>query len=566
VSRSTFALALLGCVAFGAALRAHDLEGALVWHDEVFTQVFAAGHGASDWLPLFDSEVRPITELRAARVHDPSRSPLDTARMLASDEPQHPPLYYVAARAFMAAAGEGADVTTAAQKLRWLSWFFSILAILSMGWCARELFRVSSSGRKRGLARSHGATEVTEGEEEREEELAESEVGSRESESESVGPRVLAAVALFVVSPFHVFYAQEAREYALWTAFVLASTAALLRARRMGSRRAWLLYTLLLVAGFYTSFAMLTVAVGHALFVAARELPLRGSGDARGAILRAVAAWSLGALLFLPWALLLLEHWEAFQASMAWSSDITIPRSEILETFALNLSRPFVELGVDEVTAGVAIVGALVALAVVAGLRSLRAEARALLLALFVVPLCFYLLPDLVTGGIRSLSARYLIPSLLALQLAVAALAPGSRPLPKPRRRIHTLTLVTLLCLGALTSIGAARAVAPWTKGISRPLPPIVRVLEPHPDALIVVDHERHHPGTILTLSGMLPESTRVQLLPTVEDYVLADHDGPIFLLDVSPRFRNELRASAAVTITPVSEHLHATLYRVHLP
>lgn len=526
MSRSTFALALLGCVAFGAALRAYDLEGALVWHDEVFTQVFAAGHGASDWLPLFDAEVRPIAELRAARVHDPSRSPLDTARMLATDEPQHPPLYYVAARAFMGALGAGADVTTAAQKLRWLSWLFSLLAMASMGWCASELFR---------------------------------------HRSEPERERVLAAVALFAVSPFHVFYAQEAREYALWTAFVLASTAALLRARRMSTRGAWLGYALLLVAGFYTSFAMLTVAVGHAAFVGARDLPrLRSEPSARRSLRRVLAAWTIGALLFAPWALLLLEHWEAFQASMAWSSDITIPRSEILETFALNLTRPFVELGADDVTAGVAIVGALVGLAVVAGLRELRAEARALLISLFVAPLCFYLLPDLIGGGIRSLSTRYLIPSLLALHFAVAALAPSRRPLPEPRRRVHRLTLVALLCVGALTSIEAARAVTPWTKGISRPLPDIAHALAPHPDALIVVDHERHHPGTILTLSGMLPESTHVQLLPTVEDYALADHDGPIFLLDVSPRFRSELEESAGVTITPVSEHLHATLYRVH--
>jgi len=550
VSRSTFAFALLGCIAAGAALRAHELEGALVWHDEGFTQVFAAGHGASDWLPLFDGEVRPIAELRAARVHDASRSPLDTARMLARDEPQHPPLYYVAARAFMAAVTEAADVTAAAKRLRWLSWFFSLLAMAAMGWCASELFR----GRHPG--RAHDARS--------------SAIGARASPSdpESGRTRVLVAVALMAFSPFHVLYAQEAREYALWTAFVLAATAALLRARRVGSAAAWLLYALLLVGGFYTSFAMLTVAVAHAFFVGARDLPRRRSEPgARRSLRGALAAWGLGALLFSPWALLLLEHWEAFRASMAWSSEIVVPRSQVLATFALNLTRPFVELGADGITTGVAIVGALALLAAVAGLRALGSEARGLLVALFVAPLLFYLLPDLLTGGIRSLSARYLIPSLVALQLGVAALVPGAAErLPASRRRVDALTLVALLVLGATTSLGAARAETPWTKSISRPLPAIVRALAPHPDALLVVDRERHHPGTILTLSGMLPATTRVQLLPTVEDYALAAHDGPIFLLDVSPRFREELRASAGVTIAPIAEHLHVTLYRVTRP
>ncbi len=529
-------LGLVACFAFGAALRAHELEGALVWHDEVFTQVFAAGHGASDWLPLFDGEVRPIEELREARVLDPERTVVDTAVGLARDEPQHPPLYYAAARAFGSVV-TAPDVTRAAKKLRWLSWLCSLLALGAMGWCAREVF---------GARRSAD--------------------GSRRLES-ALWPRVLAAVALFAVSPFHVFYAQEAREYALWTAFVLASSAALLRARRLGSVGSWFLYALLLVLGFYTSFAMLTVAVSHALFVGARDLPrVRTDATARRSVVRAVGAWTLGAVLFLPWALLLLEHWEAFQASMAWSRDIAIPRSEVVETFGLNLTRPFVELGADQITAGVAVVGCLVLTVVVAGLVSLRRRPDALVLvvALFVTPLFFYLVPDLVGGGIRSLSTRYLIPSLLGLQLAAAAMVPTEvDSMSRADRRVRWFAFAALLMVGVFGAIRAARATVPWTKGISRPLPDIVRALEPHPNALLVVDHERHHPGTILTLSGMLSNDVRVQLLPTVESYVLADYDGPIFLLDVSPRFRAELEESAGVTITSVSEHLHATLFRV---
>jgi len=529
-------LGFAACVVLGAALRAHDLEGALVWHDEVFTQVFAAGHGAGDWLPLFDGQVRPITELREARVHDPDRSAWDTATRLGRDEPQHPPLYYAAARAF-GSVTDATDVTSAARELRWLSWFFSLLGILAMGWCASELLRHPRS----------------------------SSLTPPKRPASDSRPRVLAAVALFSASPFHVFYAQEAREYALWTAFVLASTAALLRARRVQSRKAWLGYALLLVLGFYTSFAMVTVAVGHALFVAFRDLPRRSEAAVRSSLSRAVGAWLLGALLFLPWALLLLEHWDAFQASMAWSRDIAVPQSEVVEKFSLNLTRAFAELGADGVTPGVALISALLFTAIVAGLRALRGEALVCLLTLFVAPLLFYLVPDLIGGGIRSLSARYLIPSLLALQFAVAAMVPTSEQ-PRAERNVRWLTLATLLAIGAFTSVRAAEAPVPWTKGISRPLPAIVRALEAHPDALIVVDHERHHPGTILTLSGLLADTMKVQLLPTVEDYELAEHEGSIFLLDVSPRFRRELQASADVTITPVTEHLHATLYRVETP
>ena len=555
MSRFTFTLAILGSVAAGAALRAHHIEGALVWHDEVFTQVFAAGHGASDWWPLFDAAVRPITELRAVRSLDPERSMLDTALGLARDEPQHPPLYYVAARAFGGVV-TAPDVTAAAKKLRWLSWLCSLLAIAAMGWCASEVFgarRWASGGRSVGLGERPSGSALA--------------GRLLEPEMAAARPRVLAAVALFAVSPFHVLYAQEAREYALWTAFVLASTAALLRARRVRNARAWLCYALLLLFGFYTSFAMLTVAVAHALFVGVRDLPrVRSEPAARRSLFRAIGAWSLAAFLFAPWAVLLLEHWEAFRASMAWSRDIIIARSEVLEAFGLNLTRPFFELGADSLAGGVAPVGLLLFTCVLAGIGALRRspEAFALVLALFLTPLFFYLVPDLIGGGIRSLSARYLIPTLLAVQLTVAAALPVTKGgLSRADRRVRETALAALLLLGLFGSLRAARATAPWTKGISRPLPAIVDALEPHPHALVVVDHERHHPGTILTLSGMLAETTSVQLLPTVEDYELVDHGGPIFLLDVSPRFRAELEASAGVRVTPVSEHLHATLYRV---
>lgn len=43
-------------------------------------------------------------------------------------------------------------------------------------------------------------------------------------------------MALIAVSPFHVLYAQEAREYSLWTVTILLSSAALLRAMRVKTK------------------------------------------------------------------------------------------------------------------------------------------------------------------------------------------------------------------------------------------------------------------------------------------------------------------------------------------
>ena len=519
------ALVLFG----GAMLRAHDVGGALVWHDEVFTQVFAAGKGGDDWLPLFDGAVRPVEALRRARRRDPDRGVLDTAVGLARSEPQHPPLYYMAARAFGGLL-DGSDVTAAAEALRWLSVLGSLLGLAAAWWAARELFE----HRRRRLA----------------------------------------AVALFALSPFHVLYAQEAREYALWTALVLASTAALLRARRRATVVPYAVYGVLLALGFYVSLATAAVALGHGLFVLARDTGEGEEGAKRfGA---AAGGWAFALVLFAPWAALVLRHWEAYRASMAWARTIVVPRTQLGETFGLNLTRAFAELGADSLLGPAGLVLAVALALAAAGYRALadRPDARLVLAGLVVGPVLLLLVPDLAFGGIRSVSARYLVPTLVGMQFLVAAAVPGgrSRPdvsaSPKPSEapssgaRLRRAGVAALVLLGAGSALWASSLRIPWTKGISRGLPEVAEALRSQPGGLLVGDHERHHPGTLLTLSGMVNDDLVVQLLGTVEGYALPPHVGPLFFLDPNPRFRAALQRSAGVSWTLVVDDPHAPLWR----
>jgi uncharacterized membrane protein len=87
----------------------------------------------------------------------------------------------------------------------------------------------------------------------------------------------LVAAALAAVAPFTVWYAQEARMYALVMLFALVSTWMQVRIVRGGSARDWVVFTvasLALVATQY--FGLLLVAVQQlALVLARRDLPLR---------------------------------------------------------------------------------------------------------------------------------------------------------------------------------------------------------------------------------------------------------------------------------------------------
>jgi len=456
--------------------------------------------------------VRDVGALRRFRARDPERSVAATIAGLARDEPQHPPLYYALARVWGGLRPD-AGVAEAGRWLRWLGVGLGVLALLAMAWLARELF---DDRRVRAIA-----------------------------------------IALCAVSPFFVLYAKEAREYALLAGLVAASSAALLRARRTGTRRAWVGYALLAAVGLYTSFNLVPMLAAHGAFVLARERrPTRGLGAF------ALALAGAGAL-FVPWAARLAAHFDAFEASMAWSSEIVVPRGELLEIFALNLSRPLIDTGADAIDGpGVAAAVAVGLFALAAGLASLRrarSEAAALIVALLVVPAAALLGPDLLGGGIRSMSARYLVPSLLAVILAVAH-GLGSRGPVRPTRG---LLAVALVVFSMASAVAMSRARAPWTKGVSRSLPAVARALDAGPPPLLVANRERHHPGNVLALTTMVRDRTRLQLLSTVEDYALADHDGAVYLFSPSPRFCAELEASAGVSVVPVVQDLHLSLYRV---
>lgn len=457
LGRALWLAVVLGAAAVGVAARTVDVADKPVWHDEVYTRIFTAGHRSTDWIDaLYTGRVVARDELLAFQRIDASSGPLDTVLGLAGDEPQHPPAYYLLARLWVGALGD--DIGA----LRWLSVVTSLLALLAAAWLGREVF--GSRGPPAARAR-------------------------------------LLLVALVAVSPFAVLYAQEAREYALWTVWVFASSAALLRALRLEAgpgHLPWAAYAALTALGLYTAFSHSAVILAQALFVAARAR-LRPTREARAAALALLGA----AALFLPWALALVRHMDSFRASMAWSSTIVVPRSEVLQTLATSLSRPLLDLWprvtgpLPWLLVGAAAAG--VVAAVVALARSGPRHARLLVVLLVVVPVALLVVPDLAFGGIRSFSTRYLSPSLMA---ALVAVAYGLSALPGPglRRAVSAAVLV----LAAASAVRDATTRVPWTRELSAGLLPVAAAIDAAPQPLVVADRERHHPGNVLTLANLV--------------------------------------------------------------
>jgi uncharacterized membrane protein len=502
-------------IALGISFRCRGLETALVWHDEVATRILCAGHTPDDWREtLYSGEVLPVGAVRAWQRIGGVGQRGDLGEIvsgLVRTDPQHPPLYYVLAWMWTGFFGDGIAA------LRALSVIASLLGLPAAFLLARHLF---ASTRAAWLA-----------------------------------------TASFALSPFFVLYAQEAREYAMWSSLILASSAALISAMRRSERGravgAWVLYGVLLLLAFYTSFSTAWVGLSHTLFVAI---------DRRGRLDR--VAWTAGitlalvALAVLPWALLLMRNWDAFEISMRWSRDIVIPRASLLRILVLNTSRTVVDFWADlDDGLAYAVDGAAVALvtAAITGTRRAGWRAAAFLLTLGAVPLLATLGPDLWSGGIRSVSSRYLTPTWIAALLALAGWLGGGSPF-----RLRVAGPVLLVAAAAsLVRDTSQRAV--WTKGTGIRLPEVADIINASARPLVVGDMEHHNPGDLLSLSNLLGPDAAMQLLrmEMQRDYRLPPREGAIWLYNPIPPFRERIEEIEGRTVTRVFEALDVELYRV---
>jgi uncharacterized membrane protein len=519
--RLTTALVLLA-IAFGIFFRFYDLGQKLVWHDEVSTRILAGGHLHHEWKSaLYTGRVVTVDEVLQYQEYNPGRSALETVKGLAADDPQHPPLYYVLSRSWMGLFGD------AIGTLRGLSALLSLLCLPAIFWFSKELFR-----------------------------------------SAQVAWR---AVALAAVSPLLILYAQEAREYALWTAVVLLANAALLRAIRLtedsttSTKRcawAWSLYGVFTALGLYTSFSTGSVIIAQLVFLAIRER-VRLSRVTKFSVLTLALVF----LLFLPWIIILLRNYEAFAISMKWSREIVVPPLVLFRILAVNASRSIIDLWHEPQALlawlAIAITLAAVVWALAAATRKAPHKAGLLVGTSILVPLALLLGPDLLFGGIRSVSARYLLPSWMVVEVALAFLVSRGNT---PRTTLPSqLAFTALLVVGTVSSAHNARQVSFWTKGISFALPTVADHINGAEHPLLIGNMEQYHPGNLMALSNRLDPHVRMQFLrPEMEaTYMLPPNPGQVFMMSPTIQFREGLEAREHVKTRLVYQDIYMQLWTI---
>jgi uncharacterized membrane protein len=509
----------------GIFFRFYKFDGKVYWHDETYTSLRISGYTSAEVRQqIFNNRV--LSETGFAKFQRPNQEKNlgDTIKSLAIEDPQHPPLYYVLARFWVQIFGS--SVTA----IRSLSALISLLVLPCIYWLCRELFNVPFSV-----------------------------------------PYL--AIALIAISPIHLIYAQEAREYTLWIVTILLSSASLLRAMRLEFKRqldkertlTWGIYAFTLAISLYTSLLSGFVAVAHGIYVIAIQ-KLHWNKTVKAYFLASIVAFSS----FTPWIIVVLTNFSKFHDSTA-SLTTHLPLVKVIQSWLLEFSRLFLDLnlGLENpfnslITPFFAI---LIGYSIYILYRTTHPQTWLFIVTLIAVPALPLMLPDLIVGGNRSLTDRYLMPSYLGIQIAVAyLLATQSYNGNLSRRRIWQMIIALVIICGVVSGAVSSQAETWWSKGVSYGNPKVARIINHASHPLLVSDSFGINYGNVFSLSYILEPKVRFQLLRNSNVPTKTQEFTNVFLLNPSGKLRKEIEKNYKSKIKIVYKDNYYSLFKLAKP
>jgi uncharacterized membrane protein len=482
----------IGLVVLGAVFRFTGLGSKVFWWDETHTGRAIAG---SFWpeivADIYDGRVLTRDEILVHQFPREGRTTVTTMRMLAWEEPRQTPLYFVLARFWVNIFGS--STTT----LRAFSVVLSIISLPLAFLLARELFG-----------------------------------------------RVLEAwiaIGLIAVSPLHLVYAQEARQYMLWVDLLLLTSWLLVLALKHTHERnrpAWLWFVLYAGAlGLTLITHLLTVLVmaAHAFFVVAGE-----RFRLTVAVRRTAASQLAISLLFIPWATSILEEAQ-HRAWIPWAAT-DVGFAEWLRMVVGSYARPFfdIDIGIENLKfidqAPVIFVLVVVLAGVVLLVRSAPLQARLFILLLGLICSAPWITADFILGGWRSVLVRYQFPVTVAMHLCVSfAIAYLLTRGERRWRLVGAGTATLLVAFGAFSCVVYQRSEVWWNKGAATEVLAAVRHIEQSPAPLVVSStSDGYSMGTVMMLAHASSDRTRFLLVAEPEMPAIPDEVEDVFVWSVT--------------------------------
>lgn len=362
---------LIVVVIFGVFLRVTNLSQKPYWLDESYTLLRSSSYTAQEATEnLFTGQI--IRAEEALRYQQPSfhdKGMMGTVTGLAIEEPQHPPLYFLLTRIWAQHFGDSK------LSLRSLPVIGSLLAFPAIYWLCLELFASPFVG---GLA-----------------------------------------MALFAVSPINLRYAQEVRQYSLWTTLILLSCAAILRAIRQPTKLNWGLYSLIISMGIYCHLLMGLIVIAHGIYVLAVE---------RFRLTKTAVAYLVSSCIALvisfPWLWIVWQNRDTVAQTTAYSTR-PLPFLLLAQFWSVSLDRLFIawHFNYNPIFISLTIpIGLLVGYAFYFFCRHTSWQTWSFILIVMGTIFLPFLIPDLVWGGRRSTYERYFLICYISIDIIIAYL------------------------------------------------------------------------------------------------------------------------------------------------
>ncbi|MDZ7960129.1 MAG: glycosyltransferase family 39 protein [Aulosira sp. DedQUE10] len=479
-------------LALGIFFRFVNIDSKVYWHDEAYTSLRVSGYTKSEFVQqAFKGSAIPAQSLQKYQQVNSEKDVIKTINSLAVDDSQHPPLYYVMVRLWMQIFGNSVAAT------RSLSAIISLLAFPCIFWLCLELFD----------------SPIT----------------------------AWISVALLTVSPFHVAYAQEARQFSLWTLTILLGSAVLLRAIRLNTKRLWVIYAITVALGLYTFLFSGLVVLAHNVYVFTIER-FKFTKKVRNNLI----ATSAGFLSFIPWVLIIINNLSQVKNTTA-TAQTKQSLSSLINSWIQNISCLFgdfwryeqylPDLHFSALRWGQFLVPLLVILVVFSFAFVYKKTQPRVWLFIFIlsaVPAFSLILPDLIIGGKLSVRARYVIPCYVGIQLAVTYLLTTQTIFSRLKtQKFWQLVTVVLISAGVISCSISSQAETWWNKGSHENIQ-IARVVNQLVKPLLISSTYSLNIGNLMSISHRLNSTVYVQLLLGDNQPHIPDSFSDVFVFNVS--------------------------------
>ncbi|EAZ89531.1 glycosyltransferase family 39 protein [Crocosphaera chwakensis] len=500
LSKKLFKTIIIFIIILGIIVRLTNLDNRVYWKDEVFTSLRVSGYTEEEVIKnLYDGSVLSSEDLQKYQQTRFFNNPIGTVYGLAKEEAQLPPLYFLLVKLWVSLFGNSVTIT------RSLSAIFSIISCFVLYLFCKELF-----------------------------------------ESNMVA---WLSMALLAVSPFYVVYSQEARPYSLWLLTSLLSNWMLLRSLRLNNKWNWRMYALTIVLGLYTSPFSLFLNLGQGVYVFLRE-----KSKFNQIVKKYLMSLIIGILGFSPWLAIIVIRYHQIKGRTSWSSNnYENGLIELIFNWLRNITRTFVDFELLNAPfsylsqhpfiylIAVIPVSFLVGYSVYFLCKN-SSKSTWLFILLWIASTAFPLiLADIILGGRRSGTARYLLPSYLGLQISVAyCLATGLKnTISAWKQKLLQIMTICICFVGLVSSFYASSQAFWWNNDPSRYYqnPEILPIINKTSNSLVISDEKWDQ---IMTLSYSLSPDIQYQLVKQYNQKELPDNFKNYFLYKPSKNLKEQ--------------------------